>query len=284
MTSTDSANRIIRDMSDEEYHRRPELSSTGARLLLKSTAKFAYAQTHKQSPKAVWDLGTAAHTKVLGTGARAIAYPPEHLTPSGNVSTKAATVEWAEQQRDAGLTPITPKEMRAVDRMAEAVLAHPAARALLEQDGTPETSMFATDPDTGVEMRARFDYLPSFAVADPWTVDLKTACDASPEGFARAAGEHRYDIQQEFYLHAYGIVTGDYTARMKFIAVEKEPPYLVGVYPLSLEFAELGRAKVRQALETYAACKASNVWPGYPEDADPLQPPSWLMFTEGLIE
>jgi hypothetical protein len=274
---SDYGNRIIRDMSDEEYHRRPELSSTGARKLLESPAKFAYAQTHPQPHKQAFDVGHAVHARVLGVGS------PVEVLDYDSYRTKAAQ-DARDAAYTAGLVPMLAKDMGPINGMVEAVLAHPAAKALLEQDGTPETSLFATDPDTGVEMRARFDYLPSFSVADPWTVDLKTARDASPDGFARAAGEHRYDIQQEFYLHAYGIVTGDYTARMKFVAVEKEPPYLVGVYPLSLEFAELGRAKVRQALETYAACKAADIWPGYPSDADPLQPPTWLAFLEGVID
>jgi hypothetical protein len=142
--------------------------------------------------------------------------------------------------------------------------------------------VFGTDPDTGVAMRARFDYLPKPDL-DDCTVDLKTARDASPDGFAKAVAEHRYDIQQEFYLHLYAIMTGDFMARMKFVAVEKEPPFLVGVYELATEFAEMGRRKVRQALETYAACSAAGLWPGYPMNPEPLQPPTWLMFSEGLI-
>lgn len=274
---------IVHGLDETTYHAHPALSSTGARLLLDSPAKYRWAQTNLQEPKAAWDIGTATHTKVLGTGSRAIAYPPEHLTPSGNVSTKAATVEWAKKQRKAGFTPVSPDQMGEVDAMAEAVLAHPKARALLEQPGNPEVSVFGTDPDTGVNMRARFDYLPDFTVKNPVAVDLKTARSASPDGFARAVAEHRYDIQEQFYLHLYAIVTGDFTIPFNFVVVENTAPFLVGVYPLSEEFADMGRRKVRQALETYAACTAADLWPGYPE-SDPLQPPSWLMFSEGVID
>ena len=55
---------IITDMPEEEYHRRPELSSTGARLLLESPAKFAYAQTHPQPHKQAFDVGHAVHARV----------------------------------------------------------------------------------------------------------------------------------------------------------------------------------------------------------------------------
>lgn len=274
---------IVHDMPDLEYHARPDLSSTGARKILESPAKYRYWATHRQEPKAVFDLGTAVHTKVLGTGAGAVAYPPEHLTPSGNVSTKAATVEWAEAQRAAGFTPISPEQMGAVDAMAEAVLAHPTARALFEQPGHPEASLFGTDPDTGVAMRARFDFLPTFDADDPTAVDLKTARNASADGFARAVADHRYDIQAQWYLRLYATETG-ITLPFRFVVVESAPPYLAAVHELSMEFADMGRAKVIDALEIYAACTATGEWPGYPLDSDPLQPPSWLMFTEGVID
>jgi hypothetical protein len=223
------------------------------------------------------------HSKVLGTGAPIIAIPDDVLASNGAASTTAAKAFIADA-RAAGAVPVKQAEADEINSMVEAVLAHPRARTLFEQSGTAEASVFATDPATNVQMRARFDYLPDFTVDDPCTVDLKTARDASPDGFARAAAEHRYDIQQEFYLHAYALATGDFMARMSFVAVEKEPPYLVGVYPLATEFAEMGRAKVREALETYAACLKTGEWAGYPLDPDPLQPPTWLMFSEGAIE
>ena len=274
---------IVLGLDEQLYHSHDSLSSTGARKLLESPARFHYAQQHPQAPKAAFDLGTATHSKVLGTGSAAIAYPDEHLTPSGGVSTKAATVAWAAEQRDNGLTPISPADMAAVDAMAESVLAHPIARRLFAQEGDAEASVFATDTNTGVDMRARFDFLPNFTQHDPWTVDLKTtAKSAAPDQFAKTAGNFGYFIQQEWYLHAYGLATGDYRARMKFVVVETFAPYLVGVYDLAEEYAEIGRAKVRKALATYAACKAADKWPGYPLVADPLQPPNYLIYEEGI--
>jgi hypothetical protein len=274
---------IVQDLDERFYHAHDSLSSTGARKLLESPAKFHHAQAHPQEPKAAFDLGTAAHTKILGVGAGVVAYPDEHLTKSGNVSTAAATVAWAEVQRTAGLTPISPKDMAAVDAMAESVLAHPVARELLEQEGNAEASVFATDPDTGVRMRARFDFLPNFMQDNPCTVDLKTtAKSAAPEEFAKTVAGFGYHIQQEWYLHAYGIAAGDFTARMKFVVVETAAPYLVGVYELAPEFAELALARVRKALATYKVCADANIWPGYPHDTDPLQPPNWLIYQEGI--
>src|SRR5690606_22393044 len=159
---------IVLDYPEAEYHARPELSSTQARTLLDSPARYHYALTHREE-KTAYDFGHAAHAKILGVGSPVIEYPAEHLTPSGNISTKAATVAWASEQRAASLVPVAPGEVKAVDIMAEAALAHPEARRLLELDGHSEVSVFATCPETDVRCRARIDRL-----SDEYAVDLKT--------------------------------------------------------------------------------------------------------------
>lgn len=280
---SDTIPRIELDLPEADYHAHPALSSTQARKLLESPARYRWDRDHPQPPKNEFDLGTAVHAKVLGTGALTVAIPEQLLASNGAASTKAAK-EWIDEQRAAGNTPVKAAVAEQVDQMAEAVLAHPIAHALLEQPGNAEASVFATDPDTGVDMRARFDYLPDFTAEYPVAVDLKTtAKSAAPDAFARVVADHGYYVQQEWYLHAWGLATGDFSARMEFVVVETEPPYLVNAYPLADEFAELGRAKVRRALATYAACAAADEWPGYPTTPDPLQPPTWLMFQEGAI-
>jgi hypothetical protein len=270
-------NGIVFDLPEDQYHSHPALSSTQARQLLESPAKYHYAKSHPQPHKDAFDLGTAVHTKVLGVGQEAVVLDfPDFRTNAA----KAAR----DEARAAGQLVITAAQMTQVDGMAEAVLAHQKARTLFEQDGNSEASVFATDPDTGVNMRARFDFLPSFMQDNPRCVDLKTtAKSAHPDEFAKTVANLGYFIQQEWYLHTYGIATGDFDTGMEFVVVETEAPHLVGVYPLSMEFAEIGRKKTRQALEKYALCAAQDIWPGYDTEADPLQPPTWLMFTEGSI-
>jgi len=270
-------NGIHLHMPEAEYHAHPALSSTGARRLLESPAKFRYAQTHPEKPKAAFDLGTAVHTKVLGTGDTAVAYPPEHLTPSGNVSTKAATVEWAAEQRAAGRTPISPEQMHEVDAMAEAVLAHPMARVLLEQDGSPEASVFATDPDTNVDMRARFDYLPA-GQNTSIAVDLKSARDASPEGFAKAAASHGYHVQRAWYDDTYRFAGAPIELdAFVFVVVEVDAPHLVGVYKLNSEFEEIGHRRARRARHLYRHGLDTGEWPGYSPAIQSLMAPFWLV-------
>lgn len=262
---------IVYDLPDIEYHARPELSSTGVRRILDSPARFQWEQTH-QVEKTAYDVGHALHAKVLGTGPRVIPIPDEHLTPSGAVSTKAATVAWLTDQRAAGLVPIGPADAARIDAMAEAALAHRAARTLLEMPGRSEVSAFATDPETGVECKARFDRLPDDHAV---SVDVKTtAGSASPSGFSRDAARFGYPIQEAHYTAVLGWATGE-RPPMLFVVVEKSPPHLVAVH----EFPEVVRLTAAdlaaRARETYAECVAANDWPGYSDDVLTTDLPTW---------
>lgn len=263
--------RIVNDMPEAEYHARPELSSTGARLLLDSPARFHYAQTHPQAHKNAFDLGSAVHSKVLGVGAYSIVIPEELLATNGAASTKAAK-DFMEQARSEGLIPIKAEVGNSVDAMVEAVLAHPTAKALFEQEGQAEASVFATDPVTGIEVRARFDYLA------PICVDLKTtAKDGSAAGFAKTVANFGYDVQRGHYLPTLEFATGE-RREMVFVVVETDAPHLVAVHQLDRDFVEMGEKKAQRARELFAECTASGIWPGYPTDVQLIIPPMYAVY------
>lgn len=263
---------IVPVMDEVAYHAHPALSSTGARSILDSPARFHYERTHPRPGRDVFDLGSAVHAAVLGVGHKITEYPPEHLTPSGNVSSKAATVAWVEEQRANGLVLISTEQAVRVKAMTEAVLAHPTARALLEQDtALKEASVFATDPNTGVDVRARFDLLATVSG------DLKTADDASPSGFAKAVARHGYDVQRGWYDDALFFATGE-RRPFVFIVVESAAPHLVAVHQLDREFEEIGAKKAVRAREMYRACLDSGTWPGYPNEIQLTPPPMWHVY------
>lgn len=257
------------DMPEAVYHSRPELSSTGARRLLDSPARFRYFEDHPQPHRAVFDLGSAAHTKILGVGANTVIYPPEHLTGTGNVSTKKETVEWEKEQRTAGLIPITTRDARKVDAMAESVLADRDARGVLETISGREVSI-VTEVE-GVPVRARFDIYGGTRAGD-----LKTTRDASPRGFNRAVGTYGYAVQQAFYDDAHRAETGQALESFKFIVVESAPPHLVGVYDLDFMWTDLAAGQAQKARNLWRECTDSGVWPGY--GAATLTAPTWAVY------
>lgn len=264
---------IVHGMSDDEYHSRPELSSSAARTLLPefegSPAKFQYERTHKRTTKA-YEVGHAVHARVLGVGLQAVAYPVELLASNGAASTKAAK-EWAEQARADGLVPMKEDQLQPIEDMAEAVLAQPNARALFEVATGREVSVFA-DVD-GVPTRTRFDALSGDTPNGIFGVDLKTiGRSADAESFKREAVEYGYHVQQEFYRDTYRVSEG---AEMNFVfvVVEKAPPHLVAVHQLDVQFQQMGKTLAREARRIYAECVAKDEWPGHPVDVQLVGPP-----------
>lgn len=272
---------IIYDMPEAEYHARPELSSTEARLILDSLARYRYK---KDNPPLVaaskkFDVGSAVHSKVLGTGYEAVMIPVDLLASNGAISTAAAK-EFVAKTRAEGKIPLKAEEFEPIAAQAEAVLAHKGAKQLFAQPADAEVSVFATDPETGVEERGRFDFLPKdFTLGAPSriAVDLKTARDASPKGFTRAVADHGYDVQAVWYPDILKLITGE-VAEMVFVAVEKEPPYLVAVHQLPPMWKEMGRTKAREARRLYAEAVASGIWSGYGDEVNLLSPPTWLIY------
>ena len=260
---------IYEGMSDEAYHSRKELSSTGARRLLDSPARFRWFEDNPQPPKTSFDVGHAAHTKILGTGAEVIEYPEEFLTASGNASTSKAAKEWEALVRTEGLTPIAPQVARQVDGMAEAVLADPDARQILETITGREVTI--VNEIDGVPVRARFDIYDGLRAAD-----LKTTTDASPRAFNRDIGKWGYHVQYAWYSDAHAAETGYQLQSWEFIVVEKTAPHLVGVYDLDHMWREKGHEKAIEARITWKQCVRSNVWPSYGRST--LVAPTWVMY------
>lgn len=117
--------------------------------------------------------------------------------------------------------------------------------------------MFAADPDTGVVMRGRLDWLGARIV------DLKTtAGDASEEEFAKQVFRLGYDVQFAHYEHLYHLITGE-TLPYLFAVVETSAPYLTGVHTLGNDEVLMARRRAKEARERYARCMETGEWGGY---------------------
>lgn len=268
---------VVAGVSEADYFAHDSLSSTGARKILESPAKFDYSRRVPRKPKTEFDLGSAVHSKLLGTGYSIVPVPAEYLASNGALSTKAAK-EFVEEVRAYGAIPVKPDIAAEVDAIAEAVLAHPTARALLEQPGIREASVFSTDPETGVNVRARFDLLPDMVNGRRVGVDLKSGRNASPDGFTKAIADYGYDVQDVWYSDALLWAEGGDETAMVFVVVETEPPYLTAVHQLPTQWLEMGREKARRARRIYAECMESGEWPGYGNKVHLLSPPQWLIY------
>jgi hypothetical protein len=216
----------------------------------------------------------------LGVGAGIVTYPDEHLTPAGNPSTKKETVAWESEQRAGGLTVVSPGDAARVDGMAEAVLAHPSARPLLEVAVHREVSVFA-DVD-GVACRARFDALSDETRNGVYGVDLKTAEDATKGGFGQSVRRWGYDVQQAHYEATYKASEGRHIDQFWFVVVEKSGPHEVAVFTLEELWSAIGRTKAETARRIYKECLETGVWPGYDTTPQTLTAPAYVVIDHEL--
>ncbi len=256
---------LVKDMPEAEYHARPELSSTGARTLLDSPARFKHRLDHPIKGAAL-DLGTITHALVLGTP-----------NPAQVIEGGRGKAEREREARAAGKIPVLAEDYAVAKGMRDAVLSHPMGREIFEHNGgDSEVSVFAEDPDTGVKVRARFDHL---AIGSDsiltLAADLKTtAGSASPSGFGVSAAKYGYPIQEAFYMDTLRWAVG-FEVPFYFVVVEKAPPHLVAVHTLPAEAVLYGQDLARKAREIYAECMATGDWPGYGDDALMTEIPGW---------
>lgn len=260
---------LIRDLDEATYHGdRDSLSASGMKLILKSPAKYRWSLDNREEPKAHFDVGTATHSKVLGTGAPFVAIDVD-------AKRGKAWTEPADAARAEGKVPLTRDEAAAVDAMAEAVLAHPRARQILT-GGESEVSAFWHDEEFDVTRRARFDHLRGRVIGD-----LKTTTNAEPSRLAKTVIDFGYDLSAAQYLTVAGGLDLDVVA-FALVFVEKDAPHLVTVCDLDANFLDRGERLCRVALERYRDCRESDTWPGYPGDIHTLNLPGWAAREEWL--
>lgn len=177
--------------------------------------------------------------------------------------------EWLRNNGDR--TVIDAEEWDRLHAMRDAIMAHPAARALLRRPGKAEQSIYWRDPETGTLCRCRPDYLTD----DDFCVDLKSTEDASQEGFSKSIANYRYHVQDPYYSDGIMQATGRRVRGFFFIAVEKAFPHAVQVFQIDEESRELGRAEYVRDMQVYAECERTGVWPAYSERIEPIAVPAY---------
>ncbi|MGW1998500.1 PD-(D/E)XK nuclease-like domain-containing protein [Embleya sp. NPDC001921] len=262
----------VYDMPADVYHaRRDSLSSSGARKLLPPScpALFRHEQDNAPEYRNHFDFGTAAHRMVLGDG------PELVVVDAPDWRGKDAKAQRAEA-RERGAVALLPDDHARVLAMAAALAEHPFAPDLFA-NGRPEQSLFWTDPQTGVQRRARTDWLPSQRAERLIIPDYKTCRDASPAALAKAMNEYGYHQQAAWYLDgAVALDLADERATFLFVCQMKEPPFLVTVVEPDAMALRIGRALNRQAIETYRDCVAADHWPAWSEDVVSIGLPPWV--------
>lgn len=241
---------IIENLSNEEYHKRSEISSTQLSLINKDI--FALEWMRKapvdHNKMATLDFGTAMH---------AILLEPELLKtdfvvmPKFNLRTNAGKEE-KEQflKENEGKTILTSDERDKLDMLYKSVMAHPVARSIIESEGIAEASLTWQDPHTGIDCRVRPDKI---LTKKPRLIDIKTTPELSK--FSYSVQDYRYHVQDAFYVDGMN-ENGFEVESMEFIVIQKNVScgrYPVAVVTLPWEVREHGRYIYQTDLSKYAS-------------------------------
>lgn len=283
---------ILLDIPAEEYHQR-ELGVASAGVLRRITEQTpahyrAWVDGTDEEDTPAKLFGKAYHDRVLlpelfarryvGEPVGAPMRPTEAMRNAKNPSKSSIerVAFWgAWNAKNAGKIVLEAEQFALIEAMHAALMRDPDIAALFSE-GDSEVTLRWTDEETGLRCKAR---------ADRWNrrrrimIDLKTTDDAGERRFGRSVVNYGYDITHAHYsegARACGEPITDYL----LVAQEKHPPYLAAVYQLDAPAEARGYEIRNSAMQTMAACLASNTWPGYPRGVQSLSLPGWAIANE----
>ena len=215
----------------------------------RSAAHYKYASEHGTVTTPAMAVGSAVHALVLEHGDSIVRFD----------GTRRGKKWLAFQDAHANETILTASEWDQAAQMAGAVTAHSRAAELLI--GVHELAV-----EWRLGERACMGRIDSIR-PDGAIVELKTAADASPRGFQRAAEKFGYFAQLAWYIDGQRAANpgGPSTDDAFIVAVESKQPYVAQTFVVTSHAIDLGRRTYRPWLEVLNACEASGVFPGYQE-------------------
>jgi exodeoxyribonuclease VIII len=258
--------------TDDEYHSNKDyVSASGLKKLKISPAHFMEEEEMVESEALIF--GSAYHMYVLEPDK----FEDEYYIFNDNAicqvligegyksprSTKAYK-EWEESEmRIIGNKKVITKDIfERIQAMRDKLMRHPYAKMLLSGGINEQGYMGEIETESGnIKVKYKPDHINE---GKKFIVDLKTAADASIDGFTRASADRDYHIQASFYSDLMEKVSGDNRAySFFFIAQEKKQPFAFNIFESSPQFISQGRFEYEMLLQLYKYCTENNTWPGY---------------------
>lgn len=253
----------------------PSLTSSLVKGLLSTAPRKIWQKTKRLNPsapsnnKAVFDLGSAAHTLFTGEG-----------EPIVWIDADSYRSKDAKDERDAahkeGKTPILAKDKPLVEAMADAAkdqfADNPDIGPLLQSETLlRECSIFWKE--AGCLHRCRPDFY------DPETNTIihykTTGVSIAPSELSKYAANSGWYLIAAHYAAGIKAMTGR-TPKQYFAVQETEAPHLCVVAELDATFMATAAMRRDRAMMIWARCLRDNNWPGYPRLTAKLECPEWL--------
>jgi hypothetical protein len=263
-----------RRMSNSDYHAGPGLSSSLlARIAGSCLADALLAREDVGVPSSAMMLGSAIHTRILGTDERVEVHSCKYASGAKRDEAVSALLD------EGADVVIHADDVAVIDAVEAAVLDHPEARRLLDESPLRELSLFSRDAETGLMVRVRPDAMES---ASP-LLDLKsTSGGIDPDAWGKAICDRGYHVGAALYRDVICDVDGIDPGPMHHIVVSTKPPHHVRVYVIGEDTERAGRAAYRRALDEYAqwlreAREHGQAWAGPSREVEYIDAPAWAL-------
>jgi len=250
---------ILADLQEKAYREAHGLSQSALKdFITKSPAHFLASQQEVKETTKAMEFGTAFHAVMLQQNPKefyAVKQKMDGRTKEGKAYNETFAID------NAGKAVIDTEDEVKILAMRESVLAHPLARKLHNLTTERELAVFGTlqTMEDDVRLKGRID---AYCEDDGFILDYKSCEDASPNGFKKAIYDFRYDIQNVQYPWLIKNAGKKFT-KFYFIAVEKKPPYAVGVYSISDGWLTYTADLWFDAVNRFGVCTATKTFPAY---------------------
>jgi len=240
----DNPNRIYYDLPAEVYHHPlcPGTSASKLALIHKSYTYYKYKSEHPERSPAL-DFGCALHDAILLPEVFNRQYVKKIDCDKRTNAGKEIYKNFCDDSR--GKTILDQKDYDKVLAMRERVMSVETCRRMLK--GRAEVSMFWIDQETGIQCKGRMDLYRD----DGIILDIKTTQNSSKKAFSKSIVDYGYDRSGAFYLDGITTITGNTHNVFAYIAIEKEPPYELGLYILGQRSIDNGRLLYKKDLQKY---------------------------------
>jgi len=211
------------------------------------------------------DIGSAAHFAFLE--------PHDFERKVVRLDVDSFQTRAAREMRDIaraeGRTALKAKDFDTVLAMREALVRQVGN---LFVGGAAERIYVWRDTRTGVLCKARVDY-----VRPNLLIDYKTSGSANPRAFRARCWDNGHHIQAWFYLYGHEMLTGE-AASWRWVVQSTKAPFLVTAHKPTASLLGWAEQQGRAALQQYARCLQSGLWPGYGDAVWPVELPSWAQY------
>ncbi|MCS2161695.1 PD-(D/E)XK nuclease-like domain-containing protein [Scandinavium sp. H11S7] len=230
-------------MSNHDYHADPAIGSTTVKSISISPANL-YLNPFKGNKSS--HIGSAVHSALLEPAA----FDSEYVLRDDITSRASADYKALKAVTDPEKV-IIGSGVETVNKMIWSAGMNEDFTDYLSSPGASEISMFATCPETGLQLKCRFDRLSD---NHPYPLDVKTCKDATERGFSQAFGRFHYHVQAAFYLYVLKLATGRDLNQFCFFALENGAPFKNCMYYIGEDSLNLGYKVMFDSLRKLKQC------------------------------